>query len=454
LGRRGESARVELVHLLPNSDNLHLCNISFITGIVSSIIYLMNMRPQFCAQLLEKLTEWYAIINSSGQTLTHSQLVIIGKTLRIMLLHLYTRKHMSGYAEELESTLDRIGGPDWAAWQERQAREKERRERQRIKDRENLARQQQQQQQQGNRQGRWPAGKEAGHGPGGQRSMPTTGSGARQHKRISRFAEDEDEEYQSRMLEENAKRVKLDKAEDGALVTAFPPAAGANALGLRQTANTTSVAVNENDKEMEAEVRKAINTGPFELQLTQQLSAEERELLIVDAMKRIIASSKAIEKFIASNRVHSQGGASAGLARNPDPLKPRALETTELGAQPSLSNGLSTNAGVLEDSILLLVRMISNCYMMSFNPASQVSSTEDAGPSSRWAEMHACIDSVLEEIKLSIRSSYGLAILLLYEIWLAVAGTDPHLEHIKSETANKYSIHALYSRWCGQIFDA
>ncbi|KAJ2696585.1 hypothetical protein FB645_006161 [Coemansia sp. IMI 203386] len=456
LGRRGESARVELVHLLPNSDNLHLCNISFITGIVSSIIYLMNMRPQFCPQLLEKLTEWYAIINSSGQTLTHSQLVIIGKTLRIMLLHLYTRKHMSGYAEELESTLDRIGGPDWAAWQERQAREKERRERQRIKDRENLARQQQQQQQQqqGNRQGRWPAGKEAGHGPGGQRSMSTTGSGARQHKRISRFAEDEDEEYQSRMLEENAKRVKLDKAEDGTLVTALPTAEGANALGLQQTANATSVAVNENDKEMEAEVRKAINTGPFELQLTQQLSAEERELLIVDAMKRIVASSKAIQNFIASNRVHSQGGASAGLARNPDPLKPRALETTELGAQPSLSNGLSTNAGVLEDCILLLVRMISNCYMMSFNPASQVSSTEDAGPSSRWAEMHACIDGVLEEIKMSIRSSYGLAILLLYEIWLAVTGTDPHLEHIKSETANKYSIHALYSRWCGQIFDA
>ncbi|KAJ2878822.1 hypothetical protein FB639_003266, partial [Coemansia asiatica] len=454
LGRRGEAARVELVHLLPNSDNLHLCNISFITGIVSSIIYLMNMRPQFCGQLLEKLTEWYAVINSSGQTLTHSQLVIIGKTLHIMLLHLYTRKHMSGYAEELESTLDRIGGPDWAAWQERQAREKERKERQRIRDRETLARQQQ-----GSRQqSRFPSGRD-GSGQqetGAQRHLSAMDRGGnrqqqqqQQQKRISRFAEDEDEEYQSRMLEENAKRVKLEnKAEDGSLLPAQPsPSALSNNPAIVQQS------VTENDKEMEAEVRRAINTGPFELQVTLHLSAAERELLVVDAMKRIVAGSKAIERFIASNRVQSLGGV-AGLAKKLDPLRPRALGTTELGAQPTLSNGLSTNAGVLEDSILLLVRMISNCYMISFNPVLQETNAEDIGPSSKWADMHACIESVLEEIKQSTRSRYGLAILLLYEIWLAVTGTDPQLQQMKNIPENKYSIQALYMRWCEQIFDA
>ncbi|KAJ2847288.1 hypothetical protein J3B02_004203, partial [Coemansia erecta] len=352
----------------------------------------MNMRPQFCGQLLEKLTEWYAVINSSGQTLTHSQLVIIGKTLRIMLLHLYTRKHMSGYAEELESTLDRIGGPDWAAWQERQAREKERKERQRIRDRETLARQQQ-----GSRQqSRFPSGRD-GSGQqetGAQRHLSAMDRGGnrqqqqqQQQKRISRFAEDEDEEYQSRMLEENAKRVKLEnKAEDGSLLPAQPsPSALSNNPAIVQQS------VTENDKEMEAEVRRAINTGPFELQVTLHLSAAERELLVVDAMKRIVAGSKAIERFIASNRVQSLGGV-AGLAKKLDPLRPRALGTTELGAQPTLSNGLSTNAGVLEDSILLLVRMISNCYMISFNPVLQETNAEDIGPSSKWADMHACIE--------------------------------------------------------------
>ncbi|KAJ1823401.1 hypothetical protein LPJ56_002988, partial [Coemansia sp. RSA 2599] len=444
LGRRGEAARVELVHLLPNSDNLHLCNISFITGIVSSVVYLMNMRPQFCGQLLEKLTEWYAVINSSGQTLTHSQLVIIGKTLRIMLLHLYTRKHMGEYSEELESTLDRIGGPDWAAWQERQAREKERKERQRIRDLENQARQQQQQQ--GSRQSRLPSGRESSQSANAQRHLSATSSGSRQQKRVGRFAEDEDEEYQSRMLEENAKRVKLDKAEDGSLLPAQPSALGDNHAGAQKSAS-------ENDKEMEAEVRKAINTGPFKLQVTQHLSAAEREKLVVDAMKRIVANSKTVEKFIANSRVHSLGGA-AGLAKKLDPLKPQALETTELGVQPMLPNGLSTNAGILEDSILLLVRMIANCYMISFSPGCEEKNVEDMGLSSKWAELHMCIESVLEEIKQSTRSRYGLAILLLYEIWLAVTGTDPQLAKIKAVSNDEYSIQALYMRWCEQIFDA
>ncbi|KAJ2821563.1 hypothetical protein IWW50_004588, partial [Coemansia erecta] len=106
LATRGERARQQLVRLLPSSDHMRLCNTSFITAIINSMVYLMNLRPQFCEQLLEQLTNWHALINNSEQNMTELQLVIISKTLRIALLHLYTRRYMGAYSEVLEHTLD------------------------------------------------------------------------------------------------------------------------------------------------------------------------------------------------------------------------------------------------------------------------------------------------------------------------------------------------------------
>ncbi|KAI7835156.1 Symplekin tight junction protein C terminal-domain-containing protein [Kickxella alabastrina] len=462
LAKRGEAARYQLMRLLPNSDNLQLCNIAFITGIISSIIYLMNLRPQFCAQLLEKLTEWYAIIHSSEQVMTQLQLAIVCKTLSLNLLNLYTRRYMGEYSELLENTMDIIGGQDWASWQERQARDRERKERQRIRERSMMPNRHQQQ------YDRWIPTRDANMAdqsgvppppllPGNHdarmevlsRSQHASAPSSSQRqgdysgqKRSNRQEDDEDEEYQRRMLEENTKRVKLEEVKEAASSTSK------SLTGLGQN-GPAAQRVADSEKEMEEEMRAALHTGTFELQPTLQLAASERSTLIVDTMKRVVAGSKAVEKFISLNRMQ----ASSSHSQLPDAQLARG-KTTESSAQVTLPNGLSTNAGVLEDSMLLLVRMVANCYIMSFEAACVEGAAEDMGPDSKWAEMHTCMEGILQSITESPRSQYNLAILLLYEMWLAVVSTDPELKQDSQGPGFEFTMHALYLRWCEQIFDA
>ncbi|KAJ2787512.1 hypothetical protein GGI15_000643 [Coemansia interrupta] len=435
LGRRSDMARKQLIALLPESDNLRMCNISFITGIINSLVYLMSMRPQFCNQILDRLTDWFGVINSSEQALSHSQLEIVSKSLRIMLLHLYTLKHMGPYTKIIGDTLDSLGGSDWEAWQERQRHE---RRRMRAREEEMARRAQRQQQQQ------------AGVSEGGvarnesmrRDRLESVHAG---QKRVANLIGDEDEEYQARMLEENAKRVRLDEAGEAT-------ASGMQADGRGVGAKTQQVS--EKDKAMEAEVRAAVNSGPFKVQASVSLSNDDREQLIVDAMKRIVASSKSVEKFITYSRLQGFNG----MSIQPNPadaaLNRGQIGSTELGARSSLPNGLSTNAGVLEDSVLLLVRMIANSYIMYSNSAISSGKPEGSDLSPRWAELHKCIDSVLETIKESPRTRYSLAIMVLYELWLAVVSTDPHLKQQPGSLNFEYSAQALYLRWCEQIFDA
>ncbi|KAJ1846125.1 hypothetical protein LPJ73_004629, partial [Coemansia sp. RSA 2703] len=438
LARRSDVAKKQLINLLPESDNLRMCNVSFITGIISSLVYLMSIRPQFCGQILDKLTDWFGVINSSEQALSQSQLEIVSKSLRIMLLHLYTLRHMAPYAEVLSNTLDSLGGSDWEAWQERQRYEK-RKMRAREEEMARRAQRQQQQQQQ-------PTGpSEDGVARDESMRRDRSASVHAGQKRLVNLVEDEDEEYQARMLEENAKRVRLDEAGEAT-------AGGIQADG-RGTGAKTQQAL-ENDKAMEAEVRAAVNAGPFRVQPTANLSNDEREQLIVDAMQRIVISSKSVENFITYNRLQGFNGMS--IQQNPaDAAANRGqIGSTELGARSTLPNGLSTNAGVLEDSVLLLVRMISNCYIMYSNTAITSAKPEGAGLTPRWAELHKCIDSVLETIKESPRTRYSLAIMTLYELWLAVVTTDPYLKQMPESPGYEYSAQALYLRWCEQIFDA
>ncbi|KAJ1720730.1 hypothetical protein LPJ53_004674 [Coemansia erecta] len=437
LGRRSDVARKQLINLLPESDNLRMCNVSFITGIINSLVYLMSMRPQFCSQILDRLTDWFGVINSSEQALSHSQLEIVSKSLRIMLLHLYTLKHMAPYSELLGNTLDSLGGSDWEAWQERQRHE---RRRMRAREEEMARRAQRQQQQQ------YPAGLSEG-GVARDEAMRRDRSASVHagQKRVVNLVEDEDEEYQARMLEENAKRVRLDEAGEAT--------AGGMQADVRGVSAQTQQ-VSEKDKAMEAEVRAAVNSGPFKLQPTAKLSDDEREQLIVDAMKRIVSSSKTVEKFITYSRLQGFNGMS--IQQSPADAAPSRAQigSTEMGARSSLPNGLSTNAGVLEDSVLLLVRMISNCYVMYSNSVFSSGKPEGSGLTSKWSELHRCIDSVLETIKESPRTRYSLAIMVLYELWMAVISTDPCLEQQPGSPNFEYSAQALYLRWCEQIFDA
>ncbi|KAJ2897005.1 hypothetical protein GGI21_004986, partial [Coemansia aciculifera] len=189
---RAASAKQQLVRLLPNSENLRLCNMSFITALLNSVFYLMILRPQLCDELLGKLVEWYAIINSSEQGMTHAQLVMIGKTVRISLLHLYAHPNMSQYSDLLETELDKIGGLEWETWRERKAKQdkKEQRERE-IR----------------------------------ERSKHRTGEMVGTKRRPRENDDNDEEENQSRMLEENAKRVKLDEVGDAAALAAAAAAA-------------------------------------------------------------------------------------------------------------------------------------------------------------------------------------------------------------------------------------
>ncbi|KAJ2718987.1 hypothetical protein GGI07_005479 [Coemansia sp. Benny D115] len=411
LARRGELARQQLLHMLPSSDSPRLCNITFATGVISSLVLLLNLRPQFCAELLERLTEWYAAANSSEQILTHAQLLIVGKSLRIALLALYTRRYMGEYAEVLEHTLDNIGGPDWAAWQDRQARERERRSRHRVRERGPALKPSQipppppqPQSQQGDR--------------GTARAQQPPRAGDQQApKRAARADDDEDEEAQSRMLAEHAKRVKLDEVGD--VATGPAPKAATDAA-------------------MAAQMQRDAAASTFALKPAHTMTAAERAALIADTMRRVAASSRALDAFVARSRQHAPG---TGVG-------------VDLGAPRQLSNGLSTNTGVLEDSVLVLVRLVAGCYIFAADTAVAEDKPTDMSASSRWAEMHASVEGVLQEIADAPRARYGLGVLLLYELWLAVVSIDPSLRQTPDMPGCECSLYALYLRWSERIFDA
>ncbi|KAJ2161738.1 hypothetical protein GGF46_001242 [Coemansia sp. RSA 552] len=432
LARRGEQARQQLVRLLPSSDHMQLCNTSFITAIINSVVYLMNLRPQFCRELLDRLTQWYAVINSSEQMMTHLQLTIVGKTLRIALLHLYTRRYMGGYSELLEQTLDRIGGREWAAWQESQARERERRER-------HKARQQQQQQQQQAHTQRWVPAPEEGDtdmadqpAPGaddGEVPPPPPGAGRKRGERGGGGDDsDSDEEKQVRLLAENAKRIRLDDSAKQKTAEESATAAAEERERLQRE-----------DRALEQEMQGAVQEQPeFAVPEMETLSAQGRRELVTAAIRRVNDGSEKLRAFIKHKRamaaVTTTSGGGGGIA--------------------VLANGLSTNSGVLEDSMVMMVRLVTNCYMVC-DEISAVGGVEgDMVGRADWKEMHAVVEDVLQTITAAPRELYGLSMIFLYELWMTVVVTDPELSHPPNLPATEHTVFALYMRWSERIFDA
>ncbi|KAJ2851924.1 hypothetical protein IWW36_000697 [Coemansia brasiliensis] len=438
LAKRGERARQQLVRLLPSSDHMRLCNTSFITAIINSIVYLMNLRPQFCQDLLERLTNWYAVINSSEQTMTHLQLVIISKALRIALLHLYTRRYMGAYSEVLESTLDTLGGPEWIRWQEQQARERERRQRQRAREREQAPRQPDTDG--GHHSARWVPAPEDGQedlayqpAPGADAdfgvSLPDSAGTKRAAGTID-VDDDDDEEKQMRLLEESAKRVKLEEEKEKEPSVLSPEEE--QRLERHQRAQAV-------DKEMEDEMQKVLlSEKQFDLPLMDSMPLETRQEHVIEAIRRVAAGSEQLRKFIEHKRILHDVPGSLNLTRH----------------KKVLENGLSSNGKVLEDSMVMLVRLVSNCYIVFYEANSVDGANPDMGPSTRWGELHTCIDQILQSIIDSPRTHYELAMILLYELWMSVVITDPELKRTPDKPENKYTVLALYLQWCESIFDA
>ncbi|KAI9481819.1 hypothetical protein BX667DRAFT_3742 [Coemansia mojavensis] len=437
LAKRGERARQQLVRLLPSSDHMRLCNTSFITAIINSIVYLMNLRPQFCQDLLERLTNWYAVINSSEQTMTHLQLVIISKALRIALLHLYTRRYMGAYSEVLESTLDTLGGPEWIRWQEQQARERERRQRQRAREREQAPRLPEAEG--AHHSARWVPAPEDGQedlayqpAPGADTDVGMQSSDSTGAKRAAGTidVDDDDEEKQMRLLEESAKRVKLE--EDKEKEASMQPLEEEKRLQRHQRAQAV-------DREMEDEMQKALlSEKQFDLPIMDSMPLETRQEHVIEAIRRVAAGSEQLRKFIEHKRILHDVPSSLNLIQH----------------QKVLANGLSTNSKVLEDSMVMLVRLVSNCYIVFYEAKSADEADPDMGPSTQWGELHACIDQILQSIIDSPRTHYELAMILLYELWMSVVITDPELKRAPDKPENKYTVLALYLQWCESIFDA
>ncbi|KAJ2312680.1 hypothetical protein IWW52_004787, partial [Coemansia sp. RSA 2704] len=443
LARRGELARQQLVRLLPSSDHMRLCNTSFITAIINSIVYLMNLRPQFCQELLERLTNWYAVINSSEQTMTHLQLVIISKTLRIALLHLYTRRYMGAYSEVLEHTLDTLGGPEWIRWQEQQTRERERRQRQRARERELAPRQQVPDE--GPHTARWVPAPEEGQeelayqpAPGADADFgvppPPDMAGQKRSTRGDAADDDEDEEKQMQLLEESAKRVKLEEDKGAPALPALSPEEEQRRLERQQKALA-------DDKDIEADMQATLlATKQFELPAMDVMTPDMRQEHVMVAIRRVVDGSQKLRDFIEHKRI-LQGATTTPAAAGE--------QHTQV-----LPNGLSTNSKVLEDSMVMLVRLVSHCYIMAFEDCRASGTAGNMGQSTQWNEMHKCVERILQTIIEAPRSQFGLAMVLLYELWMSVVITDPTLARMPNQPGNEYTVLALYLDWCERIFDA
>ncbi|KAJ2384189.1 hypothetical protein H4S02_004934, partial [Coemansia sp. RSA 2611] len=415
---RAALAKQQLIQLLPNSDNLRFYNMSFITALLNSMFYLMTLRPQLCGEFLGKLMEWYAIINSSEQGMSNAQLLMISKTVRISLLHLYAQPHMSEFAELLENKLDKVGGKEWSTWLDRKQRQDQRE----LKEQRERERQERQLR---------------------QRSGESSG----QRRRPREDDDNDDEEKQSRMLEENAKRVKLDNVGDGASAATEEAAAKEAAIQAARLAAGT-----ETDGELAEQLKTSLPELTFDIQPLGTLTPEARDALFIDALRRVVAAGSVVQRFVARHRLQALG------ASNQPPLAGAGTgNVTESGDVATLPNGISTNAGVLEDSMLMLVRLICSCYVMSKDTGDSGEAVA-AEASTKWAKVHECAEAVLESIVQAPRERYGLGILLLYEIWMAVVILDPELGSSPgghdSKSGSASSALALYLRWSDRIFDA
>ncbi|KAJ1935821.1 hypothetical protein FBU59_005262, partial [Linderina macrospora] len=445
---RGKSARQMLMSLLPNSETPRLFNTTFITGIVASHVYLMNQRPQFIAMLLQPLMDWHQQINTNYNSMvTTTQASTIQKTLRLSLYQLYLQMYGQGLVQkhcpQLEHVLDTLSGTEWITWQSRQARRRKYEEK-RARERSKMAlkQQQQQQQQQQLQQQRQQHGQPGPAGVWDQARemdfydlddeamadqpapmLPTdansfssvgplpadigamleslnrikaTGKKRPAHRPESDDEEeDEDEEQQFRRLEENTKRVKLEADQvAAAAVAAIADISATAAKGAKAGKPATG------DVEMDDAVSAALDSGPFVLHKVDDITPEQRDLMVRQAFDRVVDASKRVKALVEN--MHVQGG----------------RDVAEINAPVVLPNGLSTNAGVLEDAMLVLVRLISNFYIMQAEAHQLAGSTQANNVLSQG--VRSSVEGVLSFIVESPRAHYRLAQLLLYELWLAV----------------------------------
>ncbi|KAJ2712547.1 hypothetical protein H4R19_002697 [Coemansia spiralis] len=263
--------------------------------------------------------------------------------------------------------------------------------------------------------------------PSMQRQRPGAGFAQKRAARQAADGGDEDEEKQSRMLEENAKRVKFDESMD-----VVEPGLDSAVDGPTEEQQRALDA----DQEMEAEMEAAVQSMPqFTLPSMDEMTEAARHLQVVEAIKRVIAGTEQLQKFIAHKRV---------------------VDSTAIGSSTprALPNGLTTNSGVLEDSMVMLVRLVTNCYIMFGEFCKVRGSAPDMDASSRWKTMHGCVEDILQMIVAAPRERYSLAMILLYELWMSVVITDPELARAPGTPANEYTVFALYLSWCRRIFDA
>ncbi|KAJ2553435.1 hypothetical protein EV175_002942, partial [Coemansia sp. RSA 1933] len=426
LAKRGDTAMLQLLRLLPNSDSIKLCNTSFITALVNSIVYLMNLRPQFCQELSDKLTDWYAVINSSEQVMTHSQLIIIGKTIRISLLQLHTKLYTGMYGNVLENTLDKLGGPEWSSWQERQARDRDRRERQRAKDQGYTER---------NHYHSVPASMGDVEMADASLSPMDTGSGKQSTSRIASQAhklpgsgvvvidDDDDEDKQLLLMEENVKRIKIEEAK--AQKDSFQGEAVATPVANQPGGAQESMDV---DSDMTNDVRSTVTAGTFDIESLESLTSEERQNQLVHTMNRITTGASAVKQFVEDCRLRAYGHTFSLQA----PLAKAAINRLPLFQEPVpksvMQNGMSTNYGILEDVTLILVRSVTDFYLMASDVADLEGKPLEEVTDGRLANLHTSVNVVLESIVEAPRELYNLAIAILYEMWMAVLSTDPEME--------------------------
>ncbi|KAI8321160.1 hypothetical protein GQ54DRAFT_262277 [Martensiomyces pterosporus] len=270
--------------------------------------------------------------------------------------------------------------------------------------------------------------------------------------------EDEDEEQQFRMLEESAKRVKLDSGDAAAPPLEQPasvPAATHDARLADTATATTGPPQTAADAEMEEEIRAALHSGPFELPPAEDMTPETCSVQIQQALERVVAGSKAIRRLIETKNMQSLDVSSRGMlspAQHQEHQLQQHRDITESGVRKVLPNGQSTNAGILEDSMLMLVRLISNCYILCSGADQAYDARPAMGPDSSWSRIHSCVESVLDYILEAPRTHYGLAQLLLYEMWLAVVIADPEMKQVPEQAGSEYSALSLYLNWCQRIF--
>ncbi|KAJ1851929.1 hypothetical protein GGH12_002522 [Coemansia sp. RSA 1822] len=433
LAARGERARQQLLRLLPNSDHKRLCNTTFITATINSIVYLMNLRPQFCEQLLERLINWYMVINSSEQTMTHLQSVTIGKTLRIALLQLYTRNHMGAYSEMLEHKLDTLGGPEWARWQEFQKRERERRQRHETWERSLVP--PKAAPDEGPHSARWvPAPEDGQEEPAFQPAPGVDIVTDIEMPLLKPLADvlgvksctNNSDDNQIELLEERTKRVKLDKEQENLVEPDKEIEVPEKELEVPDK-ELQRVAV-ESDSKIETEMQDALGSEPpFEMLAMDAMSPDTRQKHLVEAIRRVIRGSERMHKFIEHKRVlHSIDAATKPVPRSQ----------------------------ALERNMVHQVQLVANCYIVFFEACRARHLPGNMGASTEWYSMHNCIEDILQYVVDAPQASYELAMVLLYELWISVVASDPELKCTPDKPDSEFSVLALYLHWCEHIFDA